>query len=69
MTIPEAVQLVLQAGAIAKSGEIFILDMCEPLRIVDLANNLIRLSGFEQGVDIRIEYTDLDQVKSYMKNY
>lgn len=59
MTIPEAVQLVIQAGAMAKGGEIFILDMGEPVKIVDLARNLIELSGFEVGSDIKIEYTGL----------
>ena len=59
MTIPEAVGLVIQAGAMAKGGEIFILDMGEPVKIVDLANNLIRLSGFEPEVDIKIKYTGL----------
>lgn len=59
MTIPEACQLVLQAGAIAKGGEIFILDMGEPVRIVDLAEKLIELSGFVPNQDIKIEFTGL----------
>lgn len=59
MTIPEAASLVLQSGVYAKGGEIFILDMGEPVKIVDLARNLIRLSGLEPDVDIKIEYTGL----------
>lgn len=59
MTIPEAVSLILQAGTFAKGGEIFILDMGEPVRIDDLARKMIRLSGFEPDVDIPIVYSGL----------
>ena len=59
MTIPEAAQLVLQAGGFAKGGEIFVLDMGQPVKIYDLAENLIRLSGYEPNVDIDIKITGL----------
>jgi FlaA1/EpsC-like NDP-sugar epimerase/EAL domain-containing protein (putative c-di-GMP-specific phosphodiesterase class I) len=59
MTIPEAVQLVLQAAVIGGGGEVFMLEMGEPVRIVDLANDLIRLSGYEVGKDIEIAFTGL----------
>jgi len=57
MTIPEAAQLVIQAGAMAKGGDVFVLDMGEPVRIMDLAHNMIRLSGMEPGRDIQVEVT------------
>ena len=57
MTIPEAVQLIIQAGAMGKGGEVFVLDMGEPVRIADLARDLIRLSGYEPDKDIKIVYT------------
>ena len=59
MTIPEAVSLVLQAGAYAKGGEIFVLDMGQPMKIADLAANLIKLSGYKVGEDIEIKFTGL----------
>jgi FlaA1/EpsC-like NDP-sugar epimerase len=59
MTIPEAAQLVIQAGALGKGGEIFILDMGEPVKIIDLARELIKLSGFIPDKDIKIEFTGI----------
>ncbi len=59
MLIPEAAQLVLQAGAYAKGGEIFVLDMGKPVKIYDLAENLIRLSGYTPDKDIKVEITGL----------
>jgi FlaA1/EpsC-like NDP-sugar epimerase len=59
MTIPEAVQLVLQAGALGRGGEVFLLDMGEPIRIVDIATDLIRLSGLTVGTDIEIRFTGM----------
>ncbi len=57
MTIPEAVQLVLQAAALGRGGEVFVLDMGDPVRVVDLAADLIRLSGLEVGTDIELRFT------------
>jgi FlaA1/EpsC-like NDP-sugar epimerase len=59
MTIPEAVQLVLQAGALGRGGEVFVLDMGEPIRIVDIASDLIRLSGLTVGNEIEIKFTGM----------
>ena len=59
MTIPEAARLVIQAGSMAKGGEIFVLDMGKPVKILDLAMDMIRISGYTPGVDMKIEFTGL----------
>ena len=69
MTIPEASQLVLQAGAMGKGGEVFLLDMGEPVKIIDLARNMIRLSDWNLIRTFILKLQDLDQVKRNMKNY
>ena len=59
MSIPEACQLVMQAGSMGSGGELFVLDMGDPVKIFDLATDMIRLSGFKPGVDIQIKFTGL----------
>ena len=59
MTIPEAVRLVLEAGAVGSSGEVYLLEMGKPVKVLDLARDMIRLSGYEPGVDIAIEFTGI----------
>ena len=69
MTIPEACSLVLEAGSIGEGGEIFVLDMGEPVKIIDLAEQLITLSGFTPGSDVEIEITGLRPERSYLKSF
>ena len=69
MTIDEACQLVLEAGAMGKGGEIYVFDMGSPIKIIDLAQHMIRLTGLVANKDIKIEFTGLRPGESYMKNY
>lgn len=69
MTIPEAVSLVLEAGAYAKNGQIFVLNMGDPVRIADLAKNMIRLSGYEPEKESRSNTLACDPAKSCMRNF
>lgn len=69
MTIPEAVSLVLEAGAYAKNGQIFVLNMGDPVRIADLAKNMIRLSGYEPEKKSRSNTLACDPAKSCMRNF
>ena len=69
MTIPEASQLVLEAGAMGEKGEIFVFDMGLPVKISDLAKKMIRLSGKIVDKDINIKYIGLREERNFMKNY
>ncbi len=69
MLIPEAVQLILQAATLGAGGEIFVLDMGSPVKIIDLANDLIKFSGLRPGQDIQLNLRDYAPVKNYMKSY
>jgi len=69
MTIPEASQLVIQAGAMGNGGEIFVLEMGEPVRIADLAEDLIRLSGLRVGEDIEVKFVGMRPGESCMKSF
>jgi len=69
MTIPEAAQLILKAVAMGNGGELFVLDMGEPVRIIDLAENMIRLSGYVPDRDIKITITGKRPGENYLRNY